>query len=383
MLTTTEPAVDLRAGFDRLREIDWDFPESWSQSSFSKLHWHPCRYPSQVPAAVIGTLSSVGEVVLDPFLGSGTTAVEAQRLNRGCIGIEINPVAALISRAKTLNCSADRVQKLINDIRLEVRQNGRRSSVLRSVQSAKWYTERTLNDLRRIWYIIDSLRGDKKLIAQTAFSAILLPVCRETRHWGYVCDNTAPKGDYERNVLEVFDRTLTAFADAYLERDGYWASEGRRAAAAKGIDVREGDARTILKEYSPESAQLIMTSPPYFGVADYAKAQRLTFEWFGLDIESIRQSEIGARSKRRRVTAAEEYLAECREVFSECRRILQMGRACVVIFGESTERAPIHSSFIETVKTCGFKLEFSVPRAISQRRRLSPRLHMEHLLLFT
>src|SRR3954451_21320592 len=116
MLTRQERTLDLPARFDRLREVDWDFATSDSQSSFSSLHWHPCRYPSQVPAVVIGALSSPGDTIFDPFLGSGTTAVEAQRLSRRCIGIEINPVAALMARAKTINKSASHIDRLLEKI---------------------------------------------------------------------------------------------------------------------------------------------------------------------------------------------------------------------------------------------------------------------------
>ena len=51
-------------------------------------------YPTQKPLALLDRIikasSNEGDLVLDPFLGSGTTAVAAKRLNRSCIGIEIN-----------------------------------------------------------------------------------------------------------------------------------------------------------------------------------------------------------------------------------------------------------------------------------------------------
>jgi hypothetical protein len=113
------------------------------------------------------------------------------------------------------------------------------------------------------------------------------------------------------------------------------------------------------------------------------KAQRLSFEWLGMKIEPLRLNEIGARSKRHRLTASEEYLHECKCTFEQCRRLLQKGRVCAIVFGESTERELIHSKFIEIVETCGFTLEYRVQRKISARRRLTPRLHVEYLLLFT
>ena len=43
------------------------------------------------------------------------------------------------------------------------------------------------------------------------------------------------------------------------------------------VDIIEGDARSVITRCVTGSAQLIVTSPPYFGVADYVKAQRLRF----------------------------------------------------------------------------------------------------------
>jgi len=49
---------------------------------------HPCAYPEKLPEFFINLLTREGDVVLDPFLGSGTTAVVAKRLGRRFIGFE-------------------------------------------------------------------------------------------------------------------------------------------------------------------------------------------------------------------------------------------------------------------------------------------------------
>ena len=50
---------------------------------------HPCPKPMALLMSLIEDFSSIGQCVLDPFLGSGTTAVACERLNRRWIGIEI------------------------------------------------------------------------------------------------------------------------------------------------------------------------------------------------------------------------------------------------------------------------------------------------------
>lgn len=52
---------------------------------------HPCPKPIQWAEWLISRATKEGQIVLDPFLGSGTTAVACKRLKRNFIGIEISP----------------------------------------------------------------------------------------------------------------------------------------------------------------------------------------------------------------------------------------------------------------------------------------------------
>lgn len=51
---------------------------------------HPAAYPPELPKRLIKMYSFVGDTILDPYLGSGTTVIEAARLGRRSIGVEIN-----------------------------------------------------------------------------------------------------------------------------------------------------------------------------------------------------------------------------------------------------------------------------------------------------
>jgi DNA modification methylase len=52
---------------------------------------HPCPKPPELIGKLINIFSKEGEIILDPFMGSGTTAFMAQSLKRNWFGIEINP----------------------------------------------------------------------------------------------------------------------------------------------------------------------------------------------------------------------------------------------------------------------------------------------------
>jgi len=63
----------------------------WYIPHFIKDRLHPVQMPEAVAEKIIMRGSREGDIVLDPFAGSGTTLVVADKLKRGFIGIEINP----------------------------------------------------------------------------------------------------------------------------------------------------------------------------------------------------------------------------------------------------------------------------------------------------
>jgi len=79
--------------------------KSWWHSSVWEItpaHFenHPAVMPSELARRMILAGSEPGDTILDPFLGSGTTALVADQLGRDCIGIEINPEYAAMARRR-------------------------------------------------------------------------------------------------------------------------------------------------------------------------------------------------------------------------------------------------------------------------------------------
>jgi site-specific DNA-methyltransferase (adenine-specific) len=103
--------------------------EEWNQ--YFAGHWtfpgekqdrHLAMFPEELPRRLIRMFSFVGDVVLDPFLGSGTTSLAAKKLSRNSVGYEINKdyVPTIISKV-----GGDQ-RDLFRDCRVEVVSTDRR-----------------------------------------------------------------------------------------------------------------------------------------------------------------------------------------------------------------------------------------------------------------
>ena len=67
---------------------EWGYRQIWDIQSVRKNDDHEAKFPEELARRVIKLYSDIGDIVLDPFLGSGTTAVVAMREGRSYIGIE-------------------------------------------------------------------------------------------------------------------------------------------------------------------------------------------------------------------------------------------------------------------------------------------------------
>lgn len=78
---------------------DW-FRQIWSGVTGASTKSHPAPYPLELAERLIQMFSFVGDTVLDPFLGSGTTMVAAMNHGRNCIGFEIDETYAAAARKR-------------------------------------------------------------------------------------------------------------------------------------------------------------------------------------------------------------------------------------------------------------------------------------------
>ncbi|MFW6275947.1 MAG: DNA methyltransferase [bacterium] len=241
-----------------LEEIDWDFAEATTNTTTNTIHPYPAKFIPQIPHHFVKQLSQEGDTIYEPFLGSGTTAVEANILGRNAIGNDVNELAVLISKVKTtpivnknLLSLDSLLNKIYNRIYLLVAGKENRISKPDIVNLDMWFEDFVINELIIIKEEIDRL-PDKDLMdfCLVALSGIIINVSRQDSDTRYV-----------RVLKEIkpYD-TYNRFAKQLMKLKKIMIESGELLKNGKSV-FKVADTRT--EDIFPEnSADLAVTSPP-------------------------------------------------------------------------------------------------------------------------
>src|SRR3989338_8739081 len=86
------------------------------------MHKYWARKPHNVVSEYIENYTKEGEIVLDPFCGSGPTPIEAIKLGRKGVGLDLNPMAIFITRVTAIPVDISRVKSLFEEIKKECKE---------------------------------------------------------------------------------------------------------------------------------------------------------------------------------------------------------------------------------------------------------------------
>lgn len=382
-----------------LDSIDWDFAGEPGTDGLSGFHWYPARFAEQIPSILIGYLSHPGDTVLDPFCGSGTTLIEAFRLNRRAIGMDLNPVACLVSRAKMneyseheLDIFASRIIKDVQKCLTGFSEESFETNLIGIIPETslleiqKWFHHGTMLELAAILKMLQE-ESDERLVTlgRACFSSILRACSSQEKHWGYICDNVRPKTLTYKSAFKYFTKSIHQFITHYRRFEKLAIAQRQNAPAFVRFDevqIFEGNAISNLTKLPSVSVQLTVTSPPYLNVTDYFDAQRLSNLWLFPEVgNELRSQEIGARYKRYRKDSITPYLEDMTECVHQLVRVLVRGGHCCLVLGESKSHPSYISDVMELLEGIGFFIVDKRVRHIAKKRSLSPRLMTETIVI--
>lgn len=398
------PSRTIEAVLQSITSADLGFAGRDTTYAGHNTHAFAAKFPPQLPRLFIEALTEPGETVVDPMAGSGTALVEAALLGRQGLGVDLDPLAALIAQAKVLPFDAAEAASKATAIEAEAR---RRLADLDAGAWNGWLASRDPRTRRFIeyWFTPETARGLYCLASsvlqlpeaplrpffQTVFSSLIVTKsggvsrARDLAHTRPHLAAAKPQRD-----------PISLFADRAVKAVG--ALEAVRAASGSAR-MLAGDARAL--PLADESVDLIVTSPPYANAIDYMRAHKFSLVWLGREVPDLTASrrryigaeaasetgadvtsraaaltlELVASHDRGRARVLSRYFAEMRQALAEMLRVLRPDRAAVVVVGASSVRGvtvPTPFVLAELAESVGFRVVSLRDRPIDRDRRLLP-----------
>jgi len=311
----------------------WDVDPGLARSLTHGFHSYAGRMHPSIARGAINRWSQPGQLIADPFCGSGTVLVEALGSGRAAIGVDASPLGVEIARTRTtLLGEAGRAQLVAEARRIaeEVGENARRR---RRPEIPAWGGP----EFERFFpHVAFELFGLRALVMKAPRNAVgrALRMCFSSNLVKLMkAGPEAPRDGADKRIARGVPSRL--LADRAVELASSLAVLERRIPpGTPAPKVVLGDARE-LKEIESGTVSLILSSPPYPGTYDYAAQHDVRFAWLELPRRPFERAQVGARMESGGFGAdpASWHQAQVRWV-TEMGRILAPGAAAVLVVGD-------------------------------------------------
>ena len=262
-------------------------------------------------AMVISQLPKKG-TLLDPFCGSGTIVYEAQKHGLTTYGIDNNPLAVQLAKAKIFLPLSD----IVNETKLIIEKaktdliNGNHPAM--PEKPALSFHKDTANEIMAVKNYFDKMND---FIKGVFFGAIALAArgCN-----GYIwTSSTVGKNIEPKQYINFFEK----FIGKVKKHSKYFNPTESTPAT-----IFEGDSRRLSNYLEPHSINFVFTSPPYFDALDYtAYYGKLIYEIFEKDRIEI---------KKKLIQHVDSYQEDMRKVVEELEIVTAPDALMIFVVGD-------------------------------------------------
>jgi len=359
--------------------LNWrekDLPERERTKHVHRLHPYLGKYIPQLVEIFLRKYFTPGQTVLDPFVGSGTTSVQANELGINSIGYDVSAFNIILARVKTakydLVKTRNEVLDILKRVRLATQRNKRQARLffedlpddLKDISCQtdneylkEWFAPRALRELLTYRYFIETGTYDyrdllKVILSRSARSA------RLTTHF----DLDFPKRPQRKPYwCYKHSRTCSPTKEAFKFLHRYSLDtltrieEFARVRTDSSVQLYHVDSRKM--RIPPIDG--VMTSPPYVGLIDYHDQHAYSYHLLGLARNC--HNEIGPASKGRSEEAKQQYKLDIAAVFLRVLNAMKSGGHLVVV---AHDRANLYG---EIANSIGVEVEDIVRRHVNRR----------------
>ena len=353
------------------------------------MHKYPAKFFPELPRWLIEKYSNPGNLVLDPFMGSGTTNLEASLLGRNSIGIDVDPFSRFISRVKTTPLDIDSLitsSKFLRKIIEQYPNHQPVNGIPEFPYRDNWFKPYILIELAFLRAAIADLPQSQvvKDFFLVCFSSIIRAVSQADNN----CTRTVIRKKLNKQVNQHDALSL------FLKR--MENNVQGMVALVKNVPVGEVsipdhmDARN-LHGIANNSIDLALTSPPYMNAVDYPRTHQLEMYWLGLasgSLQGLKKDHVGTevvaakdykilhktssqhankvikkiyKADKRRAYIATKYINDMENNLQEVYRVLKPGKRYVIVIGNNLIRGVRFESW-RYLKEIASKLDYTVEK---------------------
>ena len=268
-----------------------------------RIHAYAASFGEDLSSKLIHESTEEGTVVLDPFVGAGTSALESILSNRNAIGIDVDPIACRISRVLTSRFDTPYLVEATEDLQERLRNyelllasepavyNDLRPGSTFKLGScvfrvpgepaiAYWFDPSHMATLSIVREMVACERDP--LVRQAFEVAISSSIIRKwpnTLSYAMDIDHSRPHRPHSRKPQSIEAQFALFLRVLGRVRDTILGIQENLAFVESSATILEGDSVRRLSELDSDSIDFVLTSPPYLNAIDYPRAHKFSQWW--------------------------------------------------------------------------------------------------------